>query len=313
MTVPPTSPRRRFGLLLATVLVGAPVLGACADDGGTASDGGASSATPTAAATSDDPGASPSGVPTQSASTQAGGSGVAAPVYFTGDTPQGPRLFREFHELSGSGNPVDEALALAAAGDAFDPDYGTLLPAGTPTATTGDGLIQISLPDASWVERPAGMRARQAELAVQQLVYTAQGVLQDRVPVVFLLDGSLSPVLGLEAPEGFEAAPDLDVLALVNLTTPEEGASVSGSISVEGVASSFEATVPWELRDADGVVVATGFATAEGWMDKLYPFATDVPLADVAPGDYTFVALTDDPSDGEGSGPTEDTKAITVS
>ena len=106
-------------------------------------------------------------------------------------------------------------------------------------------------------------------------------------------------------------APQLEVLALVNVTTPEEGATVSGTFTASGVASSFEATVPWEIRQGETVVMK-GFATAEGWMDKLYPWETEVDVSGLAPGDYTFVAMTDDPSGGEGFGPTEDTKAITV-
>ena len=43
-----------------------------------------------------------------------------------------------------------------------------------------------------------------------------------------------------------------------------------------------------------------GFATAEGWMDKLYPWQAEVDVSGLAPGTYTFVAMTDDPSGGEG-------------
>ena len=79
------------------------------------------------------------------------------------------------------------------------------------------------------------------------------------------------------------------------------------------MASSFEATVPWEIRQGDQVVL-DGFATAEGWMDKLYPWAdVDRRLRPSSPGDYTFVARTDDPSGGaEGAGPHEDTKDFTL-
>ncbi len=102
------------------------------------------------------------------------------------------------------------------------------------------------------------------------------------------------------------------MLNLVSVTTPEEGATVSGTFTATGVASSFEATVPWEIRQGDEVV-KTGFSTAEGWMEKLYPWTTEVDVSDLPPGDYTFVALTDDPSGGaEGHGPSEDTKSITV-
>ncbi len=55
-----------------------------------------------------------------------------------------------------------------------------------------------------------------------------------------------------------------------------------------------------------------GFSTAEGWMDKLYPWQTEVDVSSLEPGEYTFVASTDDPSDGEGAGPTEDSKTIVV-
>jgi hypothetical protein len=47
-------------------------------------------------------------------------------------------------------------------------------------------------------------------------------------------------------------------------------------------------------------------------MDKLYPWQATVDVSSLSPGTYTFVASTDDPSDGEGSGPTRDTKTITV-
>lgn len=310
MTVSPTSPRRRRGLLLVAMLVATPALAACTNDGQSATDpASTSSAAPNPASTS----AAASQTPTDTSPSPSsdGATTVAAPVYFVGDTPQGPRLFREFQQV-GADDQVNEALARSAAGEATDPDYRSLLPAGAPTVTSVDDTIEIALPNASWATRPASMSARQAKLAVQQLVYTAQGVLQRRSTVGFTVDGAGSSILGLDAEGGFKAAKDLNVLGLVNLTNPQQGAAVSGTFTADGVASSFEATVPWELRSADGTVVKKGFATAEGWMDKLYPFSTEVDVSDVPPGDYTFVAMTDDPSDGEGTGPTEDTKAITV-
>jgi hypothetical protein len=35
-------------------------------------------------------------------------------------------------------------------------------------------------------------------------------------------------------------------------------------------------------------------------------------VSGLAPGTYSFVAMTDDPSGGEGGGPTEDSKTFTV-
>ena len=139
------------------------------------------------------------------------------------------------------------------------------------------------------------------------MVYTLQAAVQSRLPVRFPLD----TVLGVDTSEPVANASPIEVLALVNISDPAEGATVGGSFTVSGVASSFEANVPWEIRQGDQVV-KSGFATAEGWMDKLYPWQADVDVSDLAPGDYTFVAKTDDPSDGEGGGPHVDTRTITI-
>ena len=128
----------------------------------------------------------------------------------------------------------------------------------------------------------------------------------------FVLDGDTSPILGLDATSGFKAAPQNDVLALVNVTQPEQDSQPGSKFVASGVANSFEATVPWEIRDESGAKVLEGFATAEGWGDHLYPWESEVDASGLAPGTYTFVAMTDDPSGGEGGGPTEDTKTFTV-
>ncbi|WP_205470886.1 Gmad2 immunoglobulin-like domain-containing protein [Nocardioides sp. SYSU D00038] len=236
---------------------------------------------------------------------------VTVPVYFVGETPQGPKLYREFRRVEAD-NPLEEAAALMTAGDALDPDYRSLYPGGTfASVAVEEGRIVATLADAAWEER-GGLSGIEAQLATQQLVLTVQGVQQERLPVVVEREGRPTSLFGHDTADGLRNAPSIDVLAFVNLTTPAEGDAVSGSFTATGVASSFEATVPWELVDLDGTVVKEGFATAEGWGDKLYPFETEVDLTGVEPGVYTFVARTDDPSDGEGFGPTEDTKGIVV-
>jgi immunoglobulin-like protein involved in spore germination/sporulation and spore germination protein len=294
--------RARLAALLATTVV---VLAACGtDDDPQATDAGdkpshsgkpSKSSSPT-----DDPSASQSGGGTPST--------VAAPLYFVGDTPQGPRLFREFQQVEAD-NPVDEALAVLAAGAAQDPDYRSLLPEGKPTLVQGDNgeAIGVNVP-VEWADRPDGMSAKEATLAIQQIVFTVQGVLQSRAPVEFYADG-LTPVFGVDK-DSFKASQG--ALALVNVTEPEEGSSPGDIFTASGVANSFEATVPWEVRDQDGKKVLDGFTTAEGWGDKLYPWQAQVDVSSLAPGTYSFVAMTDDPSGGEGGGPTEDSKTITV-
>ncbi|MFJ2757291.1 Gmad2 immunoglobulin-like domain-containing protein [Nocardioides sp. NPDC087217] len=99
---------------------------------------------------------------------------------------------------------------------------------------------------------------------------------------------------------------------LITLAAPAEGATVSDSFEASGKANSPEANVPWEVRDTTGETVLKGFATAEGWMDKLYPWKTTVDVSELEPGTYLFIARTDDTSDGEGK-PSEEVGArITV-
>lgn len=298
-----TSPRTRLAAALSLPALALAALTACGDDDGDPKPAGGTATEGTA-----EP--SGSGEPSEPASETP--EAATVPVYFVGDTPQGPRLYREFRQVE-SDDPALAALALMTSGDALDPDYDTLYPGGSfASVEIGDDMITVGLPDESWTTAPEGMSEAEARLAAQQMVYTLQGVAQERLPVSITLDGAPADLFGLAGEVGND--PEIDVRALVNITTPAEGATVSGTFTADGVSSSFEATTPWEIRKggADGKVVAKGFATAEGWMDKLYPWQTDVDVSDLAPGDYTFVALTDDPSGGEGGGPMVDTKSITV-
>jgi hypothetical protein len=295
------SSRTRIAALASLSVLALAGLSGCGDDNAT-DPASADSATSQAAEPDK------SDAPTQTASEDADKTTV--PVYFVGDTPQGPRLFREFRKVEAD-KPAEQALALMTSGDALDPDYSTLYPSdGTFTSVDiGDKMITVGLPDESWTTAPQGMTDDDARLAAQQLVYTLQGIAQKRVPVSITLDGAPADLFGLAGQISND--PELEIRALVNVTTPEEGATVSDTFTATGVSSSFEANTPWQIRQGDKVV-KDGFATAEGWMDQLFPWETDVDVSDLPAGDYTFVAMTDDASDGEGASPTVDTKSITI-
>ncbi len=110
-----------------------------------------------------------------------------------------------------------------------------------------------------------------------------------------------------------ERDPQNDILSLVNISDPADGSIVSGdSFVARGRANSFEGTVPWQICVAPTRWSSEGFATASGTGDRLYPWETEVDVSDLAPGTYTFVAMTDDPSGGEGLGPFTDTRTIIV-
>jgi hypothetical protein len=93
---------------------------------------------------------------------------------------------------------------------------------------------------------------------------------------------------------------------LITLSQPTDGQAVStGSFNVEGTANSPEANVPWKLTNASGAVVASGAFTAEGWMDKLYPYSSSVDVKTLPAGAYTFTVAVDEESDGESKLPAQ--------
>lgn len=300
---------RSFALALAAAVTSATLAG-CGDGGDSAADDtGAPETTETSAPTEDPTSEEPeSSAPTE----ESPGAATTVPVYYVGDTPQGARLFREFHAAEGD-DPLDAAAELLTSGTPGDPDYRTPFPGGDGIdgVDSEEGAISVDLDDPAWAQRPPGMSGAEAKLAVQALVYTLQGAAQSRAPVTVYDDDTATSLFGVDTSAGVKAKPQLSVLGLVNVTTPEEGATVSGSFDADGVASSFEATVPWEIRQGDQVV-DRGFTTAEGWIDRLYPWTAKVDVSKLEPGEYTFAAMTDDPSGGEGGGPTEDTKTIIV-
>ncbi|SEC84065.1 Sporulation and spore germination [Nocardioides exalbidus] len=305
-------PVRRCAGAAALVLASTLALAACTGDGQkpvsdetTEQPSETSTAEPTP---TDD--ASPTEEPT-STPTQA--DGTAVPVYYAGDGPRRAALFREFHRVEG--DPLLEAARLVAGnGTPDDPDYRTLWPQmEVASVQATDGVLLVDLPTDAFTERPDGMSRRAATLAIQQLVYSLQGAQQERIPVVIERSETEPSLFGISTETEFTAAGALKTLNLVNITSPAEGATVTGdTLTVTGVANSFEASGPCRLLQAGTEVAMEGYQSA-GWTeDKLFPFEVDLPLAGVT-GEVVVQCETDDPTGGtEGNGPSIDTKTITV-
>ncbi|MGN6576234.1 MAG: Gmad2 immunoglobulin-like domain-containing protein [Nocardioides sp.] len=241
----------------------------------------------------------------------------AVPVYYVGETGQGPRLYREFHRLPTASvdDAVAQALNEAVAADPADPDYTTLWPEGAKVdhvEKSGDTLV-VDLTGASMLrDRPAGMSEDEAQISVDQLVYTVQAGYQDDGPVRFMLDGQITDqLLGVPVAEPLARPDDMTSLAEVWIISPGEGDTVKSPFKVKGIGSFFEANVVWELRQGDKVVASSaksGPVMAEECCTMApYEFTVKAP-----PGDYTLVVMGEDASGGEGPAPTQDTKDITV-
>lgn len=245
-------------------------------------------------------------------------------VYYVGDTPDGPRLYREFRRLEG--DPLDAAVSAAVGNDTngvgllpLDPDYRTPWPslaqAGAALGPEGD-LIEIDLggdPEGSLHDR-GDLSEAEASLAVEQLIRTAQAAVGERLPVRFLLYGEVTDqVLGVPASEPLVQGSDLAVLAHVSLTEPSEGELVDNDepFTVTGQANSFEGNVVTRIQRWEGTyVVDQKPAIAGTYEDRLFPFEVTFDLTDVPPGDYVVISQTDDAS-GEGRFHT-DTRRITI-
>lgn len=273
---------------------------------------------------SDDPAAGPAGTPSTPSQVER-----AAPAYFVGQAAQGPRLFREFKTAYAC--PTPECLATTSAFVALtgpaDPDYRTLWPTsdengvieedpirphyGRTTATYDGDVLTVTLYGSSLAERPATMTAAEADLAVQQLIYSAQaGLGKGRVPVRILINEQPAlTVLGVPTNEPLAAAEELDVLAPVQISDPRDNQTFpAGDVKVTGVAAVFEANVVWELLVGGDAQVANGFATA----DECCTFsAYEFVLEDLEPGMYTLVVHDEDMS-GEGRPVNQDTRDIII-
>lgn len=250
--------------------------------------------------------------PSESAPTESETETATVPVYYVGETTRGPRLYREFHRVELiNDDPVSTAAFEAVTVAPHDPDYRTPWPGGTTVATAEQApadVITLDVRGPGLRERPAGMSPEEADLAVEQLVYTAQAAHQSRSPVQFLLEGSRTDtLLGVPVSEPVAQGAAEEVLAQVWIIDPAEGAEVTSPFEVSGLAAAFEANVVWELRDGDKVV-EQGFTTARACC-KMEPYSFEVSAP---PGEYTLIVTDSDASGGEGFGPWKDTKQITV-
>ncbi len=226
---------------------------------------------------------------------------ITVPVYYVGDTPEGPRLYRELRTVPAA-NPFDGAIA--ALGQApLDPDYRNYWPAGAIESISFDGIDEdgvygVALADASLRDRPAGMDQATAEMTVEQVIYTVQA--RTRAAVQFYVYGNpIDQVLGVPTSEPLANGPVLETLALVSMTTPTEGMVVDNDepLVVRGLGNSYEGTIVTRLEGADGAeAIEPVPAIAGTYAERLFPFEVALDLTAVPQGEYTVLAQTDDPS-----------------
>jgi hypothetical protein len=231
------------------------------------------------------------------------------PTYFVGDTAAGPRLFPEQHVVDDiHGTDLAAAVEEVVGRGPIDPDYQgwTAHDALVGSAESDGATVTIDL--SQQLRRPADMDEEEATMRLQSLVWTADDVVGQDLPVRFTVAGApVDSLLGLPTTEPLTKQSADQVMSTVQVTSPTQGEVVPTAFAVQGQAATFEANVVWELKQGDRVV-RNGFATAaECCTLSPYSFSVTAP-----PGDYTLVVHDTDESDGEGVGTSQDTKAITV-
>lgn len=242
-------------------------------------------------------------------------SGSVKPVYYVGSGPDGPEapsdvLYRYFEP----GAPLLDLLMQTPS----DPDYRTLWAEGSLVDVSGveGGVVSVTIADASLHDRPADMSAREAELAIEQVVYTVQGYLQDpRVAVQFKLgDNPVDQVYGVPTSEPVTNQPELDVLSHMSISDPAEGRTYSHTFTARGRSNGYEANVVCRILGQGGAELSVSSTTAAGWTEPhLFPWELQVDLELVPSGTYTFTCTTDDPTGGsQGRGADIDTRTIVV-
>jgi hypothetical protein len=250
-------------------------------DVGAATDGG--TLPPSATATAID-----TSLPSQS---PGAGRGRAA-VYYLGQGQHTTVLYRELSVPYPGASPLGYALT-ALMTEPVDPDYRTPWRPGWLVRATSDGhLITVQLGRAP-TARPGSMTPRDATEAVQQVVYTLQDAVHRNEGVRFVRHGRpVASVLGVPTRKPVAAGRAVDVLSLMSISDPAEGARIPrGRLVVDGLNNAYEANVVVRLV-RDGATYAERPGVAVGTYDprRMFPWRVTMPTSALPPGRYRLVA-----------------------
>lgn len=264
----------------------------------------------------------PSGSPTSTTPISTGGTAAAVltralPVYRLGPRTPGSselRLFREFVAAKVQ-TPVTEGdLARTAIALALSPaPEGSGYLSAWHDVTVGAVTVRPTGITVALSRGLTGVDSATAKLAVQQLVWTAQAaVARGRLPVDFQLGIGTDVAPGLPAAASYTTPTGLDQfaeIATIWIDAPERDTSFpsGATVKVSGVASTFEATVGWQLL-RNGTAAATGVTTASVAAPERGTYSFQ--LRTLGPGDYVLRVF--EASAKDGSVVTEARTAFTV-
>ena len=186
------------------------------------------------------------------------------PIYYVGADR---RLYREFRDLPTQDDRLATAVGAVLNVAPQDSSYSSLWAGGQVNSATVTGsriVVDISAPAfATFTTRAA------AEVAINQIVYTAIGTVGDQAgerTVQILVDGSPNlPVIG--APAADFTKNGTTPLGLLWILTPEPGTPVpAGEVTIRGYQQVVlvDTTITWQVLDAEESVIRQGTVAATG-------------------------------------------------
>lgn len=206
---------------------------------------------------------------------------TVVPVYWLGQqvgAPKKPsvRLYRTWAQVSG--RPAEQAVRIMTTKQPSDPDYYTVWRgAAVNTVTRSKGVVTVDFKQLP----TAALDADLAKVAAQQLVYTVQGALGDNQTPIRITEAGRSgrKLFGqVNTSEPLSRAQAADVQALVWIDSPAEDQVVKSKVTVQGVASAFEATVNYQATNLKTRETKKSFTMAkEG--QKFSPYSFQLTLA----------------------------------
>jgi spore germination protein GerM len=245
-----------------------------------------------------------------------------APVYWLGRAKDGVYLYREFREAGGQDNPIATALRIMMSQKPLDPDYFTPWQSPKKLAASVSGRNVINV-DVSADAFNTGVDEPTAQLAVQQLVYTATaaaasaGLIDSDQPisVMLLVDGRTSQLAFERVQLGQLMQRDPSMTAPAWIIDPQEGTATDGQLKVFGRSTRTGQELGWQVlrKEAQGkasvYLSGTVAPTAATGAAGEFTFTVTLP-----PGDYEIRVLpSEDASAAPNAGNTAwDSKNVKV-
>lgn len=221
---------------------------------------------------------------------------IEVPVYYLHDDGRGPRLYREFHQVTRvSGSRIATAVTEMFGDRAADPDYSSAWPASTEVlGVRRDG--SIATVDLSRAALDANVGSEAAAVSLQQLVYTVTAAQPGVTRVRLRVEGSTVGELWGHVAVGDRAFPRESALAvqgLVWILTPREGRTYGSPVDVSVYGTAFEGNVTLKVF-RDGAEVSSTFVTTA--MGEFVEASTEIALE---PGSYVVRAYDENAETGD--------------